>query len=58
MNYENLVIQFQINKEQKKVYALQYKPVCLCAGFIGFIQESVTSNFAKSILESFWQSNL
>lgn len=52
MNYENLVIQFQINKEQKKVYALQYKPF-VSVPASSYIRESVTSNFAKSILESF-----
>ncbi|WP_321480841.1 zinc-dependent metalloprotease [uncultured Bacteroides sp.] len=52
MTFENFVIQFEINKEQKKVYALQYKPfVAVSKG--SKISESVANNFAKSILESF-----
>lgn len=52
MNFENLVIQFQINKEQKKVYVLQYKPFVQVADS-SKISQSVASNFGKSILESF-----
>lgn len=52
MTFEDLVIQFDINKEQKKVYAMQYK------SFIDVpdsskISQSVAANFGKSILESF-----
>lgn len=52
MNFENLVIQFQINKDQKKVYALQYKPFVEVPDSAK-ISGSVASNFGKSILESF-----
>lgn len=52
MGFEDLVIQFEINKEQKKVYALQYKPF-VAVSDSAKIRESVASNFAKSILESF-----
>lgn len=52
MNFENLVVQFKINKEQKKVYTLQYKPFVEVPESAK-ISESVTSNFGKSILESF-----
>ncbi len=52
INFENLVIQFEINKEQKKVYALQYKPFVEVSESAK-ISESVASNFGKSILESF-----
>lgn len=52
MNFENIVIQFQINKAQKKVYALHYKPF-VEADSLSNIKESVTNNFSKSILEYF-----
>lgn len=52
MNFENLVIQFKISKEQKKVFALQYKPF-VDVSDSSRISQSVSSNFAKSILESF-----
>jgi len=52
MSFENIVIQFQINKEQNKVYALQYKPF-IDVPDSSKISISVANNFAKSILESF-----
>lgn len=52
MNFENLVVQFKINKDQKKVYTLQYKPFVEVSDSAK-ISESVASNFSKSILESF-----
>ena len=52
MEFEDLVIQFEINKEQNKVYALQYKPF-VDVSDSSKISKSVASNFAKSILESF-----
>jgi hypothetical protein len=52
MEFEDLVIQFQINKEQKKIFALQYKPFVESSDS-SKIRKSVASNFAKSILESF-----
>lgn len=52
MNFENIVIQFVINKEQEKVYALQYKPFIEVSNS-SRISESVSNNFIKSILESF-----
>lgn len=52
MGFEDLVIQFEINKEQKKVYALQYKPF-VSVSDSAKISTSVANNFAKSILESF-----
>lgn len=52
INFENIVIQFEINKEQKKVYALQYKPFIEVPSS-NRISESVSNNFIKSILESF-----
>lgn len=52
MNYENLVIKFEVNKEQNVLFAMQYKP------FIDVpkndnIALSVKDNFSASILESF-----
>lgn len=52
MNYENLVIQFEINKTQKKVYALSYKPFTEVPA-TDKIAISVGDNFRKSILEAF-----
>lgn len=52
MNFESIVIQFEINKDQKKVYTLQYKPFIEVSGLTK-ISESVASNFGMSILESF-----
>ena len=52
MNYENLVVRFSVNKSQKKVYALQYRPfVEVNEG--DEIARSVDDNFTKSILEFF-----
>ena len=52
MTFENLVIQFVINKDQKKVFALQYKPF-VDVPDSSKISQSVATNFGKSILESF-----
>lgn len=52
MNYENLVVQFQLNKEQKKIYVLNYKPF-VEVDSMSNIKESVAANFSKSILEYF-----
>lgn len=52
MNFENLVIQFTINKAQKKVYAMQYKPF-VEVDKDSNIAQSVADNYAKSILEYF-----
>ncbi len=52
MTFENLVVQFKVNKEQKKVFALQYKPFVEVSDS-SKISQSVSNNFAKSILESF-----
>lgn len=52
MNFENLVIQFTINKAQKKVYTMQYKPF-VEVDKSSNIAQSVTDNYAKSILEYF-----
>ncbi len=52
MNFENIVIQSEINKNQEKVYALQYKPFIEVSGLTE-ISKSVASNFGMSILESF-----
>lgn len=52
MNFENILIQFEINKAQKKVFALQYNPI-VDVPSTSKISESVASNYRKSILESF-----
>lgn len=52
MNFENLVIQFSINKAQKKVYVMQYKPFVAVEKNAN-IARSVANNYAKSILEYF-----
>lgn len=52
MNYENLVIQFNLNKEQKKLFVMQRKPFVEVPKN-DMIALSVKDNFASSILESF-----
>lgn len=52
MNFENILIQFTLNKEQKKIYVLNYKPlVDVKAG--DAIGQSVAKNYGMSILEYF-----
>jgi hypothetical protein len=52
MNYENLVVQFSLNKEQEKVFVLSTKPfVEVKEG--DKIGRSVADNYAPSILEYF-----
>lgn len=52
MNFENIVIQFQLNKEQNKLFAMQHKPFVEVPQN-DMIAQSVKDNFASSILESF-----
>lgn len=52
MNFENVLIRFNLNKEQKKLYALNYKPLVeVKAG--DAIGQSVDKNYGMSILEYF-----
>lgn len=52
MNFENLVIRFSLNKELKRVFALNYKPfIDTVAG--DKISRSVADNYAMNILEYF-----
>ncbi|MDO5607214.1 MAG: zinc-dependent metalloprotease [Capnocytophaga sp.] len=52
MNFQNVVVQFHINREQNKVYVMQYEPF-VTVGAETAISSSVESNYAKSILEYF-----
>jgi len=52
MNYENIVIQFKLNKELNKLFAMEYKPFVEVPEH-DMIAKSVKDNFSQSILESF-----
>jgi hypothetical protein len=52
MNYENIVIQFKLNKELNKLFVMQHRPF-VDVPEDDMIALSVKDNFASSILESF-----
>jgi len=52
MNFENIVVQFKLNKEHNKLFAMQHKPFVEVPEN-DMIARSVRDNFASSILESF-----